>query len=146
MEHPDGKVLPRRGSLHWSNAYDVMNAETGSIMVTPTPDFDKQLTWMIEEDIHDDLIDPKYLEPENLRLRVEKTMDQLRDWVATKNAEDLFFEAQERHMPYGLVFANRTVAENPQLIARDWSSPIKLASTKRYQPALPTTFLTHPGN
>ena len=68
MEHPDGKVLPRRGSLHWSNAYDVMNAETGSIMVTPTPDFDKQLTWMIEEDIHDDLIDPKYLEPENLRL------------------------------------------------------------------------------
>ena len=144
MEHPDGKVLPRRGSLHWSNAYDVMNAETGSIMVTPTPDFDKQLTWMIEEDIHDDLIDPKYLEPENLRLRVEKTMDQLRDWVATKNAEDLFFEAQERHMPYGLVLPIEQVAENPQLVARDWFVPYQIGEHKTLSTGAPYHFSDTP--
>ncbi|MEM7080647.1 MAG: CoA transferase [Pseudomonadota bacterium] len=60
------RVLPRRGALHWSNAYAVLNGVDGSIMVTPTPNFDRQLVWLIEEGVHDDLIDPKYSEPENL--------------------------------------------------------------------------------
>ena len=144
MERPEGKVLPRRGSLHWSNAYHVMNAKTGSIMITPTPDFDKQLTWMIEENIHEDLIDPKYLEPENDRLRVEKTMKQLRDWVATKNAEDLFFEAQERHMPYGLILPIEKVAENPQLIARNWFVPYQIGEHKTLSTGAPYHFSDTP--
>ena len=54
----------------------------------------------------------------------------------------IFFEAQERHMPYGLVLPIEQVAENPQLVARDWFVPYQIGEHKRYQPALPTTFLT----
>ena len=128
FDRPSGNVLPRRGALHWSDAYDVMNGKNGSLMVTPTPDFDHQLLWMIEENIHDDLIDPKYLEPENLKSRIDKTMSQLRQWVSTKDAKDLFFEAQERHMPYGLVLPLEKVAENPQLVARNWFSKYQVGS------------------
>ncbi len=68
------KHLPRRGALHWSNAYTVMNAAKGSIMITPAPDFEKQLLWLNEEDAHEDLIDPKYQEPENLPLFIQRMM------------------------------------------------------------------------
>ena len=103
MQRPEGQVLPRRGALHWSNAYTVFNGLNGSIMVTPTPSFDAQLAWLIEEGVHDDLIDPKYAEPENLPLLVQRTMEIMHDWVATKDVETLFQEAQSRHSPYGWV-------------------------------------------
>ena len=144
FDRPDGNVLPRRGSLHWSDAYDVMNGKSGSIMVTPTPDIDKQLSWMIEENIHDDLIDPKYLEPENLKLRIDKTMTQLRQWVSTKDAEDLFFAAQERHMPYGVVLPIEQVAENPQLAARKWFTPYQIDSHSTLSTGAPYHFSDTP--
>ena len=144
FDRPEGNVLPRRGSLHWSDAYDVMNAKNGSIMVTPTPDFDKQLSWMIEEDIHDDLIDPKYLEPENLKLRIDKTMSQLRQWVSKQDAEELFFAAQDRHMPYGWVLPIEKVAENPQLVAREWFTPYQIASHRPLSTGAPYHFSDTP--
>ena len=113
-------VLPRQGSLHWSNAYKVLNADQGSIMVTPAPDFEKQMFWLVEEDAHQDLIDPKYMELENRPLMIRRMMEVLEDWVATKDAEALFFKAQERHAPYGWVLPVEKLAENPQLQARHW--------------------------
>ena len=120
LQRPEGKVLPRRGALHWSDAYAVMPAQNGSVMVTPAPDFDTQLMWLIEEGAQEDLIDPKYQEPENLRLRVARSMEVLRSWSAGKDAQELFLQAQERHCPYGWVLPLEAVAENPQLAARDW--------------------------
>lgn len=116
----NGPVLPRRGSLHWSNAYVVMPAKGGSVMVTPTPSFDNQLVWLIEKDAQQDLLDPKYQEPENRRGLVQRMMQVLREWVATRDVEELFFEAQEHHSPYGWVQGVKQVAANPQLEARGW--------------------------
>ncbi|MGB1536923.1 MAG: CoA transferase [Pseudomonadales bacterium] len=113
-------VLPRRGSLHWSNAYVVFQAKDGGVMVTPTPDFDRQLAWLIEEGVQEDLIDPKYDLPEHLVERIMKTMDILKRWVATKEAEPLFLEAQQRHSPYGWVIPLAQMADNEQLRAREW--------------------------
>ena len=116
----NGPALPRRGSLHWSNAYVVMPAKGGSMMVTPTPSFDNQLVWLIEKEAQQDLLDPKYQEPENRRGLVQRMMQVLREWVATRDVEELFFEAQEHHSPYGWVQGVERVAANPQLQARDW--------------------------
>ena len=116
----DGAVLPRRGSLHWSNAYVVMQAIGGSIMITPTPDFQKQLAWLIEEDVHEDLLDEKYADPANLVLLVERVMGILSRWVATKDVEPFFHEAQRRHHPYGWVMTVPEATANPQLEARNW--------------------------
>ena len=115
-----GAFLPRQGSLHWSRAYQVMQANGGAIMITPTPDFQAQLAWLVEEDAHDDLLDPKYAEPENIVLLIERSMDALRRWTATKEVEPFFHEAQRRHHPYGWVMPIPEVAANPQLQARDW--------------------------
>ena len=116
----EGPHLQRRGSLHWSNAYQVMPARGGSIMITPTPDFQKQLAWLAEEDAHEDLFDEKYSALENLPLLIERSMEVLRGWVAGKDVEPFFHEAQARHHPYGWVMTIPELAANPQLEARDW--------------------------
>tara|TARA_B100000902_G_C26786939_1_gene657874 strand:+ start:42 stop:494 length:453 start_codon:yes stop_codon:yes gene_type:complete len=103
-----------------------MPAQNGSVMVTPTPDFDAQLMWLIEEGVQEDLIDPKYQEPENLKLRVDRSMEVLRKWTAGKDARELFFQAQERHCPYGWVLPLEAVAENPQLLARGWYRDLEI--------------------
>ena len=127
MLNATGPVLPRRGSLHWSNAYCVMPAKGGAIMVTPTPNFDQQLVWLIEQEAQEDLLDPAYQEPGNRRAFVHRMMEVLRGWVAVQDVEALFFEAQERHAPYGWVLPVDKVAENPQLQARGWWTPHPVA-------------------
>ena len=117
-------VLPRRGATHWSDAFTVMNGRNGSIMITPTPDFDRQLAWLVEENAHDDLFDEKYQDPANLRELIMRTMQLLAQWVSEKDVEALFFEAQERRIPYGWVQPLERLAENPQLDARDWFVPL----------------------
>ena len=138
------KVLTRQGATHWSNAYTVMQGRNGSIMVTPTPDFDNQLAWLIEEDAHGDLIDPKYMEPENLGLRIERTMALLREWVANKDVEALFHEAQARHCPYGWVLPIENVADNPQLDARNWYQPYDIGGAAVTSPGAPYNFSDTP--
>jgi crotonobetainyl-CoA:carnitine CoA-transferase CaiB-like acyl-CoA transferase len=137
LGRPEDKVLPRRGATHWSNAYAVMQARAGSVMVTPAPDFDAQLAWLVEEDAHADLIEPEYLDPENHQLRIKRTMEVLRDWVATKDAQALFFEAQQRHAPYGWVLPIEKVADNPQLEARNWFVPYRVGNSEIRAPGAP---------
>ena len=124
-----GPVLERRGSRHWTNAYEVMAAKNGSVMVTPAPDFDAQLAWLLEEGFGEDLLDPTLQEPANRVQLVARMMEALRDWVATQDAEALFHAAQARHLPYGKVLGIPQVADNPQLAARQWWATYPGAST-----------------
>lgn len=133
-------VLSRRGSLHWSGAYVVMPAVGGSIMVTPTPDFDAQLSWLIEEDAHGDLLDEKYADPENLLETVRRLMELMYKWVATQDVEEFFFKAQSRHSPYGWVLPIEKVAGNPQLQARDWWVDYKTGGQVVAGPGAPYRF------
>ena len=119
------KALERRGSLHWTNLYHVMYARDGAIMVTPTPNIDAQLAWLIEEDAFDDLLDPEYQEPGARGKYVRRMMDVLRNWVSEREVEPLFFAAQEHHAPYGWVQDVTQVAANPQLQAREWWTRMK---------------------
>lgn len=116
----EGDVLPRRASLHWSDAYEVMGARDGSVMVTVTPDPMKQLAWLIEVGAEADLLDPRYQDPEQPRAFGLRMMEVMRDWVANWDVEEFFFEAQRRHFPYGWVLSPDRVAASPQLEDRGW--------------------------
>ena len=140
MPNAASRALARRGSLHWSNAYVVMPAKGGAIMVTPTPSFDNQLVWLIERDAQEDLLDPKYQEPEHRRDYIRRFMEVLRNWVATRDVEDLFFEAQDHHAPYGWVLPIDKVAANPQLDARIWWVDYPIAQGSVRGPGAPYRF------
>ena len=140
----EGPVLPRQGSLHWSSAYVVMQAIGGSIMITPTPDFQRQVAWLIEEGVGMELLDERFTDPANLAEMVELTMNTLRDWVATKEVEPFFHEAQARHHPYGWVMTTPAVAGNPQLEARDWWTDYPVGETTVNGPGAPYHFSDTP--
>lgn len=118
--HQEGRVLKRQGSLHWTSAYQVMPARGGHIMVTPTPDFQRNIAWLVEVGAHQDLLDERYQQPENIVELVPRVMQVLREWVATQELPAFFFDAQQRHYPYGWVLTPDHVAANPHLAARNW--------------------------
>jgi len=140
----DGPVLPRRGSLHWSNAYVVMQAVGGSIMITPTPDFSRQVAWLVEEGLGMELLDERFSDPANVAEMINLTMTMLREWVATKEVEPFFHEAQARHHPYGWVMTTPEVAANPQLEARDWWTPYPVGDASVAGPGAPYHFSDTP--
>ena len=139
------RALERRGSLHWTNLYVVMPTKNGAMMVTPTPNIEAQLAWLIEEDSFQDLLDSKYEEPENRRRYFERMMEVIREWVAAEDSEELFFKAQERHAPYGWVQTVAQVASNPQLEARSWWQTTEVGNRKVPGPGVPFQFMGTPG-
>ena len=145
LANAEKPVLERRGSLHWTNAYQVMQARRGAVMVTPIPDLDGQLVWLLENGLGEDLLDPDYQLPERRREFVLRLMATLRQWIATGDAEDLFLEAQSRHLPYGHVKRIDEVAANPHLAARDWWRPHPLEGERTVQgPGAPYRFSETP--
>ena len=56
----------------------------------------------------------------------------------------LFFAAQERHMPYGVVLPIEQVAENPQLAARKWFTPYQIDSHSTLSTGAPYHFSDTP--
>ena len=139
-----GRALERRGSLHWSNMYVVMQAVGGSIMATPTPNIDAQLAWLIEADEFEDLFEPKYQDPANQAPFMARLMEVLRTFVGSKDVEALFQEAQSRHAPYGWVLPIEKVGENPQLEARDWWHPYSIGEHVVKGPGTPYRFSQTP--
>ncbi len=140
----DGPVLKRQGSLHWSSAYVVMQAIGGSIMITPTPDFSRQAAWLVEEGTGLELLDERFSDPANVAEMIEVTMTTLREWVATKEVESFFHEAQARHHPYGWVMTTPEVAANPQLEARDWWTEYPVGDAVVEGPGAPYHFAETP--
>lgn len=122
------RVLPRRGSLHWTDMYQVMQAKNGSVMITPLPGTDTQLAWLIEEEVFDDLLDPEFQMPGAHRKYMLRMMEILRSWASQTDAKKLFEEAQARHLPYGIVNHVPDVAQNSQLEARDWWAEYKIGN------------------
>jgi crotonobetainyl-CoA:carnitine CoA-transferase CaiB-like acyl-CoA transferase len=141
-----GRVLPRQGGTHWTMAYTVAPARNGAIMITPAPRLDAQLAWLIEEDAHGDLLDPKYADPQNQLLLRDRMMQLMREWVARQDAEALFLGAQARHSPYGWVQPIERLPENPQLEARGWWSSLQVDGRTLRAPGAPFAFPDTPAD
>ena len=99
---------------------------------------------MLEQGVHQDLLDEQYQDPAQAVATGLRTMQVLRDWVATRDAEALFHEAQERHAPFGWVLPPERVADNPQLAARDWWQSYRVAGREVRGPGAPYHFSATP--
>jgi len=123
-------IAARQGSLHWSGAYEVYPGRSGGeIMVTAALRFaDVLLPWLVEEGAAQDLADPaKYPDVVAMIRDVPYVMKVLRDWVAANDAEDLFFEAQRHHQPFGVVYDIARALQSPQVAARGYLQPQEVA-------------------
>ncbi|GMV84652.1 MAG: putative CoA-transferase [Dehalococcoidia bacterium] len=125
---PDGtwktSIAPRQGSLHWSGAYEVYTAADGhGVMVTASLKLAEVLVpWLIEEGAAQGLADrEKYPNVVAMVRNLPYVMTVLREWVASRNGEELFFEAQRRHQPFGVVWnIQEALTKSPQIAARGY--------------------------
>lgn len=125
----DAALAKRQGSLHWSDAYEVYPARDGrDVMVTAALHFvDVLLPWLVEDGAAQDLTDPEKFPNIVAMIRnLPYVMEVLRDWVATKDGDALFFEAQRRHEPFGAVWDIATTLTSPQIEARTYLTPTRI--------------------
>ena len=120
---PLDKIAPRQGSLHWSRGYLVLPCKTGACMVTPTPAPQALLDWLIDEQVpgaaelvpEGQVLDLTYL-PQLVGLAA--------GFVRTRDAKELFHDAQSRHLAWGQVQTVRDLEENEQLAFRGAFQPV----------------------
>jgi len=123
-------IASRQGSLHWSGAYEVFPGKDGvGVMVTAALRFvDVLLPWLKADNAAQDLADPeKYPNIVAMIRDLPYVMKVLRDWVAMYDGDDLFFEGQRRHEPFGAVWPISRVLESPQIAARGYLHPVDVA-------------------
>ena len=121
------EIARRQGSLHWSTAYEVYTAADGhGLMVTAALRFaDVLLPWLLEEGAAQDLANPeKYPNVVAMIRDLPYVMKVLREWVASGGGEELFFEGQRRHQPFGVVWnIEEALTRSPQIEARSYLAP-----------------------
>jgi crotonobetainyl-CoA:carnitine CoA-transferase CaiB-like acyl-CoA transferase len=122
---PLPKLAARQGSLHWLGAYEVVPARSGHVMVTPTPQAEQLIDWMVAAGI--DAAEPFVgLAVEELLARMPELMAAMKEFAATIDAGELWQEAQKRHIAFGEVQSIPQVAANPQFAYRDLFADIEL--------------------
>ncbi|MEM9565002.1 MAG: CoA transferase [Actinomycetota bacterium] len=110
-------VAARQGSLHWLRIYEVVPARTGNLMITPTPQAETLIDWMVERGIEE--AHPFVgLSVEELLARADELMAVIKTFCLTGDAGELFSEAQKRHIAFGEVQSVAQVATNPQFVHR----------------------------
>jgi len=126
-----GAIAPRQGSLHWSNAYEVYPGKDGrGVMVTAALRFaDILLPWLVEDGAAQELADPeKYPNVIAMVRNLPYVMQVMRDWVATYDGEDMFFEGQRRHQPFGAVWnIEEALTRSPQINARGYLQQVEVS-------------------
>lgn len=124
------RVAERLGSLHWSGAYDVYPDRDGNgLMVTASlRPADVLVPWLDETGEADDLGDrERYPTVVELVRDMPHVMDVLKQWVGNHNADELFFEAQRRHQPFGAVWDVFKALGSPQIAARGYLQDVSIA-------------------
>jgi crotonobetainyl-CoA:carnitine CoA-transferase CaiB-like acyl-CoA transferase len=122
-------IAPRQGSLHWSGAYEIYPGKDGTgVMVTAALRFvDVLLPWLKADSAAGDLADPeKYPNVVAMIRDLPYVMSVLRNWVATYDGDDLFFEGQKRHQPFGAVYGIPKVLQSPQIAARGYLQDVEV--------------------
>ncbi|MGI9611821.1 MAG: CoA transferase [Acidimicrobiales bacterium] len=122
---PLPKLAARQGSLHWLGAYEVVPAKSGNIMITPTPQAQQLIDWMVASGIEaaGQFVD---VPVEQLLERMPELMAAMKDFTRTTDAGELWQEAQKRHIAFGEVQSVPQVAANPQFAHRSLFTDIRL--------------------
>lgn len=116
---PIPKIAARQGALHWLRMYDLAACATGYVMITPAPDTNLLIDWMIEDGVTG-IAEMKEVETTPAVGRIDEIMGKVREWVARFDAGDLWWEAQQRHVAFGSVHDIASVAAIPQFEHRQF--------------------------
>jgi crotonobetainyl-CoA:carnitine CoA-transferase CaiB-like acyl-CoA transferase len=116
----EGRVEPRRGTLHWSRYFRVGQCRDGYIMHCTLGDWTSLVEWAASDGKAQDLTAPEWQEVGYRAVHAEHLFDVLDEWVKDYRRDDLLERAQTLRLPYATVRKPEELFEDEQLAARGY--------------------------
>jgi benzylsuccinate CoA-transferase BbsE subunit len=138
----EGRIEPRRGTLHWSRYFRVGKCRDGHIMHCTLGDWTSLVEWVAADGKAQDLTGPEWRDVLYRAEHAEHLFDVLDDWVKDYKRDDLLEHAQMLRLPYATVRAPEALFDDEQLHARGYFVLVEhqeLGRTFRY-PGAPYMF------
>jgi crotonobetainyl-CoA:carnitine CoA-transferase CaiB-like acyl-CoA transferase len=138
----EGRVEPRRGTLHWSRYFRVGKCRDGYIMHCTLGDWTSLVEWIAADGKAQDLIAPEWQDVIYRAAHAEHLFDVLDEWVKDYSRDELLERAQTLRLPYATVRAPEALFDDEQLLARGYFVSVdhpELNRTFRY-PGAPYLF------
>lgn len=138
----EGRVEPRRGTLHWSRYFRVARCRDGYVMHCSLGDWTSLVEWVADDGKAQDLVNPEWEDVQYRAVHAEHLFDVLDEWVKDYARDELLERAQTLRLPYASVRRPETLFEDEQLAARGYFVAVEhpeLGRTIRY-PGAPYLF------
>ncbi len=116
----DGRVEPRRGTLHWSRYFRVGKCTDGYIMHCTLGDWTSLVEWIAADGRAQDLIAPEWQDVIYRGEHAEHLFDVLDYWVKDYRRDELLERAQTLRLPYATVRTPEALFDDEQLQARGY--------------------------
>jgi crotonobetainyl-CoA:carnitine CoA-transferase CaiB-like acyl-CoA transferase len=142
----EGRVEPRRGTLHWSRYFRVGKCRDGYIMHCTLGDWTSLAEWVAADAKAQDLTGPQWQDVVYRAEHAEHLFDVLDDWVRDYGRDELLARAQMLRLPYATVSSPEALFDDEQLLARGYFVSVEhpeLGRTFRY-PGAPYLFTASP--
>ena len=116
----EGRIEPRRGTLHWSRYFRVGKCRDGYIMHCTLGDWTSLIEWVAADGKAQDLIGPQWHDVLYRAEHAEHLFDVLDEWVKDYDRDELLERAQTLRLPYATVRDPEALLEDEQLAARSY--------------------------
>jgi benzylsuccinate CoA-transferase BbsE subunit len=116
----EGRVEPRRGTLHWSRYFRVGKCRDGYIMHCTLGDWTSLVEWVAGDGKADNLTAPEWQDVIYRAEHAEHLFDVLDDWVNDYSRDELLERAQMLRLPYASVRSPEALFDDEQLRARGY--------------------------
>jgi benzylsuccinate CoA-transferase BbsE subunit len=138
----EGRVEPRRGTLHWSRYFRVGKCRDGYIMHCTLGDWTSLVEWVAADGKAQDLTAPEWQDVIYRAEHAEHLFDVLDEWVKNYDRDELLERAQMLRLPYATVRPPEALLDDEQLRARGYFVSVdhpELCRSFRY-PGAPYVF------
>src|SRR5271163_3309601 len=142
----EGRIEPRRGTLHWSRYFRVGQCRDGYIMHCTLGDWTSLREWIASDGKAQDLVEPQWEDVLYRAEHAEHLFDVLDEWVKDYARDELLERAQALRLPYATVRNPEALFADEQLAARGYFVDVEhpeLGRTFRY-PGAPYLFSGSP--
>ena len=116
----EGRVEPRRGTLHWSRYFRVGKCRDGYIMHCTLGDWTSLVEWVAADGKARDLSGPEWQDIIYRAEHAEHLFDVLDDWVKAYRRDELLERAQMLRLPYATIRSPEALLDDEQLRARGY--------------------------
>lgn len=121
----EGRIEPRRGTLHWSRYFRVGKCRDGYIMHCTLGDWTSLVEWVAGDGKAKDLTNHEWEDVAYRAEHAEHLFDVLDEWVRDYNRDDLLERAQALRLPFATVRKPEALFDDEQLVARGYFVEVK---------------------